>query len=82
VRLGIAYTFQITSIYARLSVFDNVALAVQRHSGGRAGLRGETMAALPASGWPTGPTRSPAPSPTATSACSRSPWASRSSRSC
>lgn len=29
---GIAYTFQITSIYARLSVFDNVALAVQRHS--------------------------------------------------
>ena len=26
---GIAYTFQITSIYARLSVFDNVALAVQ-----------------------------------------------------
>ena len=32
VRAGIAYTFQITSIYPRLSVFDNVALAVQ--SGG------------------------------------------------
>jgi branched-chain amino acid transport system ATP-binding protein len=45
VRLGIAYTFQITAIFARLSVFDNVALAVQRHSGGR-DLRGETMAAL------------------------------------
>lgn len=30
VGLGIAYTFQITSVYAQLSVFDNVALAVQR----------------------------------------------------
>jgi branched-chain amino acid transport system ATP-binding protein len=30
VRKGIAYTFQITSIYPRLAVFDNVALAVQR----------------------------------------------------
>lgn len=30
VRLGIAYTFQITSVYANLSVFDNVALAMQR----------------------------------------------------
>jgi branched-chain amino acid transport system ATP-binding protein len=29
VRLGVAYTFQITSIYPRLSAFDNVALAVQ-----------------------------------------------------
>ena len=29
VGLGIAYTFQITSIFANLSVFDNVALAVQ-----------------------------------------------------
>ncbi len=33
VRLGIAYTFQITSIYARLSVAENVALAVQSHGG-------------------------------------------------
>jgi branched-chain amino acid transport system ATP-binding protein len=31
VRAGIAYTFQITSIFAGLTVFDNVALAVQRH---------------------------------------------------
>jgi branched-chain amino acid transport system ATP-binding protein len=29
VRLGIAYTFQITQIYAALTVFDNVALAAQ-----------------------------------------------------
>ena len=31
VRRGIAYTFQITSVYSQLSVFDNVALAVQSH---------------------------------------------------
>jgi branched-chain amino acid transport system ATP-binding protein len=31
VRRGIAYTFQITSVFANLSAFDNVALAVQRH---------------------------------------------------
>ncbi|MGB3833442.1 MAG: ABC transporter ATP-binding protein [Mesorhizobium sp.] len=30
VRLGIAYTFQITSVYANLSAYDNVALPVQR----------------------------------------------------
>jgi branched-chain amino acid transport system ATP-binding protein len=30
VRLGVAYTFQITAIFPRLSVFDNVALAAQR----------------------------------------------------
>lgn len=29
VRKGVAYTFQITSIYPRLTVFDNVALAAQ-----------------------------------------------------
>lgn len=33
VRAGIAYTFQITSIYPRLSVFENVALAVQSRGG-------------------------------------------------
>jgi len=44
---GIAYTFQITSIYSNLSVFDNVALPVQRRGlGGGGGLRAETMAAL------------------------------------
>lgn len=44
VRKGIAYTFQITSIFPRLSVFDNVALAVQSH--GEKGLVPQTRAAL------------------------------------
>ncbi|RWE75651.1 ABC transporter ATP-binding protein [Mesorhizobium sp.] len=30
VRLGVAYTFQITSVFANFTVFDNVALPVQR----------------------------------------------------
>ena len=30
VRRGIAYTFQITSIFANLTAYDNVALPVQR----------------------------------------------------
>ena len=34
IRLGIAYTFQITSIFARLSVYENVALSVRRVFGG------------------------------------------------
>ncbi len=42
VRLGVAYTFQITSIYQGLSVFDNVALAVQ----GRANIAAEVAKAL------------------------------------
>jgi branched-chain amino acid transport system ATP-binding protein len=33
VRLGIAYTFQITSIYQKLSVFENVAIALQNRVG-------------------------------------------------
>jgi branched-chain amino acid transport system ATP-binding protein len=41
---GIAYTFQITSIYANLSVFDNVALAIQRK--GSKHLHADSMAAL------------------------------------
>ncbi len=44
VRKGIAYTFQITSIFPRLSVFDNVALAVQ--SRGTRDLAARTRAAL------------------------------------
>jgi branched-chain amino acid transport system ATP-binding protein len=39
VGLGIAYTFQITSIYGNLSVFDNVALAVQSAMGRGNGVR-------------------------------------------
>jgi branched-chain amino acid transport system ATP-binding protein len=41
---GLAYTFQITSIYPRLTVFDNVALPVQRRR--PADLRRDTLAAL------------------------------------
>ena len=44
VRKGIAYTFQITSIYPRLSVFDNVALAAQAR--GARDLKAEVHAAL------------------------------------
>jgi len=58
VRAGIAYTFQITSVFARLSVFDNVALAVQAR--GAADLAGAVMAGLarvglePLAGQPAG----------------------------
>ncbi len=44
VRRGIAYTFQITQIYAALTVFDNVALAAQSH--GSHPLRAAAMEAL------------------------------------
>ena len=44
VKKGIAYTFQITSIYPRLSVFDNVALAAQAR--GARDLKAEVGAAL------------------------------------
>lgn len=44
VRAGIAYTFQITQVFGALSVFDNVALAVQ--SRGTPHLRDDTLAAL------------------------------------
>jgi branched-chain amino acid transport system ATP-binding protein len=47
VGLGIAYTFQITSIYGKLSVFDNVALAAQS-SMGRRGVRPLAQAVSPA----------------------------------
>lgn len=40
IRSGMAYTFQITAIYARLSLFDNIALALRSQS------RAEVLAAL------------------------------------
>lgn len=41
---GMAYTFQITSIFARLSVFENIALAINRHSHSHgANLRNEVV---------------------------------------
>ena len=45
IRKGIAYTFQITHIFGNLSVFDNVALAVQGRGVARR-LHRETQAAL------------------------------------
>lgn len=44
VKKGIAYTFQITSVYPRLTVFDNVALAAQ--SAGALDLEAQVAAAL------------------------------------
>lgn len=49
VRRGIAYTFQITSVFANLSVYDNVALPVQRtltDGRSRGAVRQGVMAAL------------------------------------
>lgn len=49
VRLGIAYTFQITSVFANLSAYDNVALPVQRtltDGRSRGAVRHGAMAAL------------------------------------
>ncbi len=47
VRLGIAYTFQITSVFGNLTLAENVALAVQRRRRRRAADRAaETLAAL------------------------------------
>ncbi|MDZ7708766.1 MAG: ABC transporter ATP-binding protein [Roseovarius sp.] len=44
-RLGMAYTFQITSVFGGLSVAENVALAARRHARGAA-LEGAIAAAL------------------------------------
>jgi len=47
VRLGIAYTFQITSVFANLTAYDNVALPVQRTlSPGDGGVDAAVMATL------------------------------------
>jgi branched-chain amino acid transport system ATP-binding protein len=45
VRLGIAYTFQITSVFSNLTVYDNVALPMQRTLSGGA-VRAGVMEAL------------------------------------
>ncbi|MBZ9735381.1 ABC transporter ATP-binding protein [Mesorhizobium sp. CA18] len=53
VRLGVAYTFQITSVFANLTAFDNVALPVQRTlTDGRTNgqVRSGVMAALERTG--------------------------------
>lgn len=47
IALGMAYTFQITSIFSKLSLFENVALAVRRHQAGdAAAVRQDVMTAL------------------------------------
>lgn len=46
ISLGMAYTFQITSIFANLSVYENVALAVQNRIQAGVALQAETLAAL------------------------------------
>lgn len=45
IQLGIAYTFQITSVFAGLSVWDNVALAAQRKHGGKPKVLSEKVSA-------------------------------------
>ena len=45
VRLGIAYTFQITSVFSNLTAWDNVALPLQRTSGSRGSALDEAVAA-------------------------------------
>jgi len=44
--LGMAYTFQITSVFARLSLFENVALAARRRVHGAAEVEREVLTAL------------------------------------
>ena len=53
VRRGIAYTFQITSVFANLTAYDNVALAVQRtaiYGSAKAKLHDGVMSALARTG--------------------------------
>ncbi|TPN16956.1 ABC transporter ATP-binding protein [Mesorhizobium sp. B2-1-3] len=53
VRQGIAYTFQITSLYANLSVYANVALPVQltlRHGHSKSAIQAAVMSALARTG--------------------------------
>lgn len=45
VMLGIAYTFQITSVFAKLSVYDNVALPVQRRLQAKGRVQANALAA-------------------------------------
>ncbi len=46
INLGMAYTFQITSVFARLSVFENVALAARKRVHGTAQVAQAVHAAL------------------------------------
>lgn len=46
IALGMAYTFQITSIFNQLTLFENVALAVRRRLGGNASAVANEVAAV------------------------------------
>lgn len=46
ISLGMAYTFQVTSVFANLEVAENVALAARRHLRGAARVRGAVDRAL------------------------------------
>ena len=78
VRRGIAYTFQITSIFANLTAYDNVALPVQRTlTDGRGTRRGacrRDVGACARRARRTRERRSPARCPMATSGCSKWRW--------
>ncbi|MDK3018723.1 ABC transporter ATP-binding protein [Pseudodonghicola flavimaris] len=50
IALGMAYTFQITSVFSRLSVYENVALAARRRVAGRAAVDRAVMRALEQAG--------------------------------
>ena len=91
--LGLARSFQITSLFLDLSVLDNVALAVQAHAGhsfsfwrnarGEADLRAPARAALEQVG--LAPSRRGArlaARATASIACSSSRWRSPDARAC
>ena len=82
-RRGLARSFQITNIFAGLSVFENVRLAVMRRHGLQyvlwrfanrlRAVRDETMQLLDRCGWAPAPAPSPASCPTPSSARWRSP---------
>ncbi len=55
--LGMAYTFQITSVFARLSLFENVALAARRRVQGAAAVEAEVRRALDKVGLAEAPDR-------------------------
>ena len=78
VRRGIAYTFQITSVFANLTAYDNVALPVQRTlTDGRGARRGACRRDGGAGARRARRPRrhaSPARCPTATSGCSKWRW--------
>ena len=80
--LGVGRTFQITRLFFRLTVLENMLVATQRHEGWirstarRAGSTAERTArssCSSSSGWPGSRTARPATCPTASASCSSWP---------